>query len=258
VLRGPAAKGCSRRVANGCWLPWISEWNTRETLIVWTGEERERRGGTEEGGQGGERARGGRGGQRMGGRCCRSATRTAVLGQKQARRRPRWRPRQSPVSLRPHHRPFSCLCHHSPDRLLPAPLPSPLCGSALCCLFFLNASLSILRQAAPFPFLPYLSPPSLHPPSLRHIQLCIFLRYFWLHTSGGSSADLSTVQLICLRTPTLSALAFGRYYFFWTLTQHCSYTSISPFVLLNLLAGPEAGGDADAPATSSPGPSQLA
>jgi len=126
----------------------------------------------------------------------------------------------------------------TPPTACSPPHSLPLCDSALCFVFFLNASLYILRQAAPFPFLPYLPPPSPHPSSLRHIQLCIFLLYLWLHASGGSSADLTTVQLICLRTLTLSALALGRYYFFWTLTQNCSYTSISPFVLLNLLAGP--------------------
>jgi len=64
-----------------------------------------------------------------------------------------------------------------------------------------------------------------------------------LYASDGSSADLTTAQLMCPRTSTLTAPPLGRCYMFWLLTRPCLYTSTFPFVLLGPLAGTKADGD---------------
>jgi len=157
----------------------------------------------------------------------------------------------------------------SPPPRRPAPPPSllPLCDSALCLVLFPRAPLTNLRPVAPAPILPYLPRPppiSSPPPSFSAVLFPLFLL---LYAYGGSSADLTTAQLMCPRTPTLTAPPFGRLYSFWFLTHPCSYTRTSLVVLLNTLAGTQAGGDAVAatheqprapPPTSSPGPSQPA
>ena len=153
---------------------------------------------------------------------------------------PSWgRPLHSPDSLRRHHCPFPCLCHHPRDDLPLPPLSYRCVTLPSGWLFFLVPPSPIFGQShrPPSSRTSPALPPS-PPPSFSAVLFPLFLL---LYASGGSSADLTTAQLMSPRTPTLTAPPFGRLCSFWFLTHPCSYTSTSLVVLLNLLAGTQAG-----------------
>jgi len=108
------------------------------------------------------------------------------------------------------------------------PTASPPPPLSNLCVTLLSASLSFPRRPPPHSFTsrafpsPLMSFPVLsHPSPPPVIFSCSFPFFLFLYTSDGSSADLTTAQLMCPCTSTLTAPPLGQYYMFWLLTRPC-------------------------------------
>jgi len=116
----------------------------------------------------------------------------------------------------------------SPDSASTPPTASPppplsylgaTLPSASWCLSRRPSPHSLTSRAFPSPLMSF---PDLPYPSIPPVMFsCSFPLFLFLYASDGSSADLTTAQLMCHRTSTLTAPPLGQYYMFWLLTRPC-------------------------------------